>query len=108
MKKDKINILFPVNFLGIGGAEQQLLELVKGMDKSRFQPCVVTLYPGGELYEEIAQIPDVEIMCVNRKGKLDFLVLLDMLSILRKKNIDIIQPFLRKKLRRQIEFQADV
>jgi glycosyltransferase involved in cell wall biosynthesis len=93
VKKAKINILFPVNFLGVGGAEQQLLELVKGIDKSRFNPFVVTLYPGGQLYEEIQQMPDVEIMSVNRKGKLDFLILIKMLSILRQNKIDIIQPF---------------
>jgi glycosyltransferase involved in cell wall biosynthesis len=93
IKKNKISVMFPVNFLGVGGAEQQLLELVKGMDKSRFKPFVVTLYPGGELYEEIQQIPDVEIATVNRKGKLDFLVLSRMFSLLRRNKIDIIQPF---------------
>ena len=94
MKEAKINVMFPVNYLGIGGAEQQLLELVKGIDKSRFKPLVVTLYPGGHLYEEIQQIPDVELISIDRKGKFDFWVLLGMLSLLRRKEVDVIQPFL--------------
>jgi glycosyltransferase involved in cell wall biosynthesis len=94
MKDNKITIMFPTNFMGIGGAEQQLLELVRGIDKARFEPLVVTLYPNGSLEPEIRQIPGVESFSVNRKGKLDFSVIKKILSLLRQKRVDIIQPFL--------------
>jgi len=86
--------MFPVNYLGIGGAEQQLLELVRGIDKARFDPLVVTLYPGGALEPEVRQIPGAELISVNRKGKYDFWVMTRMLSLLRQREVDIIQPFL--------------
>ena len=46
MRDKRITVMFPINQLGVGGAEQQLLELVKNMDKDRFEPIVVSLYPG--------------------------------------------------------------
>ena len=45
MKDHRITVMFPVNYLEIGGAQQQLLELVRGIDKERFEPLVVSLYP---------------------------------------------------------------
>ena len=33
---DRITICYPVNYLGFGGAERQLVELVLGLDKARF------------------------------------------------------------------------
>ena len=94
MKDHRITIMFLTNYLGIGGAEQQLLELVKGIDKARFEPLVVSLYPGGPLEAEIRQIPGAELISVNRKGKYDFWVMTRVLSLLRQKEVDIIQPFL--------------
>lgn len=94
MKDHKITVMFPANYLGIGGAEQQLLELVRGIDKARFKPIVVTLYPGGSLDSEVRQIPGAELISVNRKGKYDFSIMSRMFSLLRRKEVDIIQPFL--------------
>lgn len=86
--------MFPINRLGVGGAEQQLLELVRGINKSSFRPIVVSLYPGGALEPEVKGIPDVELICLNRKGRYDFLILFSIFSLLRQKHVDIIQPFL--------------
>ena len=94
MKDHRITVMFPVNYLGIGGAEQQLLELVRGIDKARFNPLVVSLYPGGALEPEVRQIPGAELISVNRKGKYDFWVMTRMFSLLRQKEVDIVQPFL--------------
>ncbi len=94
MKDHKITVMFPTNYLGKGGAEQQLLELVRGIDKACFEPLVVSLYPDGSMETEISQIPGVELISVNRKGKYDFWVMTRILSLVRRKEVDIIQPFL--------------
>ena len=94
MKDSRINVLFPIGYLGIGGAEQQLLELVRGIDKQRFKPIVVTLFPGGSLEKEISSIPDASLLSVNRRGKFDFWTIYKLLKILRQEEVDIIQPFL--------------
>lgn len=94
MKNQKPTVMLTINKLIIGGAEQQFLELVKGLDKDRFNTIVVTLYPGGELEEEVKNIPGIEYICLNRKGRYNFLTLITIFRLLRKKRVDIIQPFL--------------
>ena len=94
MKNGRITVMFPLNQLGVGGAEQQLMELVKGMDKNRFEPIVVSLYPGGALEPEIKATPGVELICLNRRGRFDFLILFKIYRLLRQKRVRIIQPFL--------------
>ena len=37
MKDDRIVVMLAINSLIIGGAEQQFLELVRGLDKKRFK-----------------------------------------------------------------------
>ena len=94
MKNDKITVMLTINKLLIGGAEQQFLELVKGLDKQRFNTIVVTLYPGGDLEEEVKNIPGIEYICLNRKGKYNFSTIITILRLLQKKHVDVIQPFL--------------
>lgn len=94
MQERKITVMFLVNYLGVGGAEQQLLELVRGMNKARFQPVVASLYSGGPLESEVREVPGVELISLNRKGKYDFSVLFSVLQLMRQKKVDIIQPFL--------------
>jgi len=94
MKNKKSTVMFTINKLIIGGAEQQFLELVKGLDKNRFNTIVVTLYPGGELEEEVKNIPGIEYICLNRKSKYNIFTLFTIFRLLRKNKVDIIQPFL--------------
>jgi glycosyltransferase involved in cell wall biosynthesis len=94
MERPRINILFPISHLGIGGAEQQLLELVRGIDKERFKPIVVTLFPGGSLDNEFKSIPEACLLSVDRKGKYDFWTIYKLVKLLRRERVDVIQPFL--------------
>lgn len=87
-------ILYPVNELKIGGAEQQLLELVRGLDKDRFRPIVAPLYPGGALDGEFCALPGVEVMDLNRQGKYDVSPLWRIGALLEARDVDIVQPFL--------------
>jgi glycosyltransferase involved in cell wall biosynthesis len=87
-------ILFPVNRLIIGGAEQQLLELVRGLDKKQFQPIVAPLYPGGGLEDAFRAVPGVEVIDLNRRSKYDLRPLWTVTRLLRSRRVDIVQPFL--------------
>jgi glycosyltransferase involved in cell wall biosynthesis len=89
-----ITILYPVNELKIGGAEQQLLDLVRGLDKSRFRPIVAPLYPNGSLDGEFRAVPGVEVVDLNRSGKYDPSPLWRIGALLRRHQIEIVQPFL--------------
>lgn len=87
-------VLYPINGLKIGGAEQQLLELVRGLDKGRFRPVVAPLYGGGALEPEFRAVPGVEVLPLNRRGRFDFSPLWTLGRILRAYRVAIVQPFL--------------
>jgi len=67
----KIRILFLTRTLGIGGRERQLVTLVKGLDKTRFDVTVVTFYDGGEFGDELKQAPGVQALSLCKKGRWD-------------------------------------
>lgn len=92
--KEKLTVLFLINELTVGGAEQQLLELVKGLDKARFETIVLTLLPGGPMEWEFKAVPGVELLSLKRKGKHDLFCLFKVFRILRRMKVDVVQPFL--------------
>src|SRR5437868_13588334 len=86
-------VLYPVNELQTGGAQQQLLELVRHLDKRRFHPIVAPLIAGGNLDREFRSVPGVEISDLDRRGKFDFTTLWKMTRLLRSRHVDVVQPF---------------
>jgi glycosyltransferase involved in cell wall biosynthesis len=83
-----------VNDLRIGGAERQLVELARGLDKERFRVIVSTLYSGQPFESDLLDVPGVDYMPLNRRGKLDFFVVARLAKLLDREKVDIIQPFL--------------
>jgi glycosyltransferase involved in cell wall biosynthesis len=90
----KASVLLMTDDLRPGGAERQLVELAKGLDKERFRALVVTLYPGQPLETELEGQEGIRLLSLNRKGKFDFGILLPLVRLLRRENIHVIQPFL--------------
>ena len=91
---NKIKVLYPITDLSVGGTQQQLLELVKGLDKKRFSPIVVTLISGGALEREFREIEGCRLICLGRKGRFDLSCVFKIFFILRKLKVDVVQPFL--------------
>jgi len=81
--------------LGVGGAEQQLLELARGMDRSRFKPIIVTLspFPQGQLERE-ARAAGLEVLSLNRRSRFDLGALWRAFRLLRQRRVDVVQPYL--------------
>ncbi len=65
-------ILFVIRSLDVGGAQRQLLQLVRGMNQDHFAITVVTLYDGGELWEELASLPRVRVISLGKRGRWDW------------------------------------
>ncbi len=88
IKKKKI--VFAINNLGIGGAENLLVEQVKNINLNYFTPYVLTLLPqpeinlGGRLSENISLIE------FKFRGFLDIKNLIKLWSFLRREKIDIV------------------
>ncbi len=64
-------ILFLIRSLDVGGAERQLLSLVRGLAKRRFESTVATFYPGGRLEREIPSIEGVTLVSLGKRGRWD-------------------------------------
>lgn len=90
----RLTVCYPVNYLGFGGAERQLVELVNGLDKERFRAIVVTLFPGGLLEKEIEGQPGVTLHSLNRGSKFNVKPILALARLLRDEGVHIVQPFL--------------
>ncbi|MBL7860700.1 MAG: glycosyltransferase [Cyclobacteriaceae bacterium] len=89
----KIKLLFLIDSLNAGGAQQQLFELVKGLDKLRYDITIISWYPGN-FYEELCVITGVEWWEVKRKSRYDFSPLIKAFKIIRSQKINIIHAYL--------------
>ena len=67
----RVKVMFLIRSLDCGGAERQLVELVKNLDKSAFEVTVVTLYSGGRLTGELTGLPHARICSLEKKSRWD-------------------------------------
>lgn len=93
MTDSRIQILFLIPSFIVGGAEMQLLTLVRGLDKTRFHPQVVTLYPHGALRPQFEASAGVQVTCMDKKSPLDFCFLKRLVQHVRRNHFDIIQMY---------------
>jgi glycosyltransferase involved in cell wall biosynthesis len=89
----KLKVCLMVNDLRIGGAERQLSELARGLDRERFDVLVATLYPDGPLEPEL-KAAGVRLVSLNKGGKLDLRPVWRMAKLLRREKVDVLQPSL--------------
>ncbi len=66
----KKKLLVAIRCLDIGGAEKQVLEFVKRVDKNVFDVSLVTMY-GGAMEEEAKRIEGVRYVNLGKKGRFD-------------------------------------
>lgn len=67
----RVRLLFLIRALSQGGAERQLIELVRGLDKIRFEITVATFYDGGSLWPEMIAIDGIRVVSLKKKGRWD-------------------------------------
>ena len=91
----KMHLFLLIRSLDHGGAERQLTELVKGLDKSRVRVTVATFYDGGALRPEIENIEGVRVLSLGKKGRWDLLTFLWRLSrVVREAKPDILHGYM--------------
>jgi glycosyltransferase involved in cell wall biosynthesis len=69
----QIRVVFLIRQLDIGGAERQLLTLVSGLPKERFEVHVVSMYDGGKLADGFAGLANVQVHSLAKQGRWDVL-----------------------------------
>lgn len=91
MKKNKI--LYLIATLDIGGTEKQLLTLLKGLDKNKYEPIVCCLRRGGPFKEEIESL-GIKVIILGKKSKYDISIIPKLIRLIKKEKPIIVHTFL--------------
>lgn len=87
-----ISVLFLTRKLGYGGAERQLIELVRRIDKTRFRVAVATFYDGGKMRSEMESIEGIRLIALAKRGRYDLAGFLSrLIGVVRDFRPDVIQ-----------------
>ena len=90
----KINLVLSIRSLNIGGAERQFIELVKNIDKNKFNILVCTMY-GGVQEDIIKNIQNIKYVNLEKNGRYDFIRFYkNYKRVLKEFNPDVIYSFL--------------
>jgi len=92
----KIKILFLLSNFKSGGAETQYGNLIKNIDRARFEPVVGLIHyqgncPSGEFLERFGDVKTIDFV---RKGALDVGVIASIASYCKRNDVEIIQSLL--------------
>ena len=92
--EQKTNILYVITKLELGGAQKQLLELIRGLDKTRFNIFLFTSQEGMLLPEALSinglQIATFNWLERNLNPMKDILSLIQIFRYIKKNRIDIV------------------
>ncbi len=89
----KTNILQIIATLDIGGAERQLVELVKRLDKNKYNITVCCITRGGPLEDDLKRL-GIEYYILYKKFKFDFTVIFRLICLIRRKKIDLVHTWM--------------
>jgi glycosyltransferase involved in cell wall biosynthesis len=90
-----LRILFLVRSLDVGGAERQLVELVKNIDHDRFDIHVVTFYDGGALRPLLENLPRVNVSSLGKSHRWDVISFFwKLYKLVKSYRPQVIQSFL--------------
>lgn len=90
---ERINLLQVVNGLAIGGAEKKLLELVKHLDKRRYNIIVCSIGQGGPLQKDFEAL-DLDVVVCHKRNKFDLSLINKVARLIRECEIDLVQTTL--------------
>ncbi len=85
----KIRLMFLIPSLSTGGAEIQLINLIRGLDRTRFCVYVVTLYSKPDSSRIVREL-GIEYLELDKRHALDFRFILPLYLWIRRHRIDII------------------
>jgi glycosyltransferase involved in cell wall biosynthesis len=84
--------LFLIDELDVGGTEQQILELVRRLDRGRYDPFVVCFRPG-RVAGEIQDL-GVPVVTLPKRGKADVRLVAALVRLMRARKVGLLQTYL--------------
>ena len=97
MSSSRIRVLLCSSSMDGGGSEKQLLNLLKGLDRERFEPILYLLYESGVLLDEVPE--DIKRFAFwsensiprwNWPGRIHSLQVQHLAKLLRREQIDVV------------------
>jgi len=89
-----MKLVLAIRSLNIGGAERQFIELIKNIDKNKFDILVCTMY-GGIQEDIIKNISNIKYINLEKKGRYDFFKFYkNYQKVLNEFNPNVIYSFL--------------
>lgn len=89
----KINVLYVIWSLGLGGAERVVISLAKGLDKTKFNPIICCLNEKGQFASELEQA-GIKVIALHKKGPLDLSIIGKIRRVIRENKIDVVHTHL--------------
>lgn len=87
----RVRLFFLIPSFKTGGAELQLLSLLRGLNKDRFEITVAVFYRGNEYDAAFEAIAGVSVLYLDKQGVLDFKPVRRLMDFLNHHPIDIVQ-----------------
>ena len=88
-----IRVAYVIWSLGLGGAEQVVIRLAAGLDRSRFEPIIMCLDEAG-VFAEQAGRAGIDLMVLHKRGPFDLRVLGRLVNAYRQRRIDVVHTHL--------------
>lgn len=89
----RINVLYVIWSLGLGGAERVVINLAKGLDKAKFNPIVCCLNDKGIFSQELEQ-EGIKVIALNKKKKIEISLIRKLMQVMIDNNIQIVHTHL--------------
>jgi len=86
-------IIYIIGGLSKGGAERQLYELVKSINRDKFDPVVISLSEGGYWSKEIQKL-NIQLIEIPRKKNKEFKRLFKLIKLLKSMKPDIVHTYM--------------
>ena len=88
-----LRVMYVIWSLGLGGAEQVVIRLAKGLDRSRFEPLIVCLNDPGPFADE-AREQDIEVIALDKRGPFDLGVVGKLTRLMRDRKVSVVHTHL--------------
>ncbi|MCA9040580.1 MAG: glycosyltransferase [Planctomycetaceae bacterium] len=93
----KIRILFVIGTMDGGGAERQVIEILKGLDRERFEPRLYLIHQRGALLGEIPEDVPLDVfwerhrfMGLKFPGRIPWTQRRDLIQVIQEHQIDLV------------------
>ncbi|HET9480544.1 MAG TPA: glycosyltransferase [Candidatus Polarisedimenticolia bacterium] len=93
MSRRPIRVMILIGQLRQGGAERQVHELVRRVDRERFEISVVTFEPGGH-YQSLIEAAGVRVRVLQKAGWREPAALIRLAGMIRQGRYDLVHAFL--------------